>query len=326
MHSADVLNLYAAMFKYVENPSDSVAQQEVIAQVDEVLAGLTEYEASIESTSRIIQTLPLPAMAVINGHTATGTVSTGNTVQLTLTLQNNGSATAHQVRIELQPIAGLQIHAPSSISIDGLASAEQRSINASVLIESGDNTPTLNAHVYTDENPTAIYTIVLQREEGGIIPPPLLPTPDHDNRGGVGGGLGIAFVLMALCIGGVWIYVTNQRRRPVSVGGSLKRPSRAGSSGQAALRILHGSSAGQIIPLSQPSLLIGRSRLCNIILDDLTVSRQHARLQFMNGYWYLQDQNSKTGVYVNGQRISSVTLHSGDQIRIGGTIFEFQLT
>ncbi|MDI6696258.1 MAG: FHA domain-containing protein [Anaerolineales bacterium] len=151
-------------------------------------------------------------------------------------------------------------------------------------------------------------------------------TPGKDEKGNGGGGMGIVFILIALSMGGVWIYVTNQRRRPARTAGMLKQIARQKPSGQAALRVLFGAFTGQIIVLGQSSLLIGRSRMCNIVLADPTVSRQHARLQFMNGYWYLQDQNSKTGVFVNGQRVNAIALRPGDQIRIGETVFEFRLT
>jgi len=58
-------------------------------------------------------------------------------------------------------------------------------------------------------------------------------------------------------------------------------------------------------------------------LADLAVSRQHARLRFAKGRWFIQDVGSHGGTYVNNIRINAVELHHGDRIRIGTTEFEF---
>jgi len=76
-----------------------------------------------------------------------------------------------------------------------------------------------------------------------------------------------------------------------------------------------------------PEMTIGRSRNCNIFLEDLAVSRLHATLRELdNGEYELADNHSATGTFVNGHSIVRVTLHEGDQIQIGATTFTFRIS
>ncbi len=69
---------------------------------------------------------------------------------------------------------------------------------------------------------------------------------------------------------------------------------------------------------------IGRSRSSDIILNFPAVSRNHAVLCFRNDQWRIYDTNSKTGVYVNGQKIDKMTqIVRGDTITLGGISLAF---
>ena len=64
-------------------------------------------------------------------------------------------------------------------------------------------------------------------------------------------------------------------------------------------------------------ILVGRSRKCDILLDDCLVSRSHALFQFRENQLYLKDLTSRNGTYVNQERIEEQVLRPGDQIKIG---------
>ncbi len=65
---------------------------------------------------------------------------------------------------------------------------------------------------------------------------------------------------------------------------------------------------------------IGRSRRCDIFLNDATVSREHAVLLRRDDGWSITDTGSKAGVFVNGEKISGRTnIYLSDKIRIGST-------
>ena len=62
---------------------------------------------------------------------------------------------------------------------------------------------------------------------------------------------------------------------------------------------------------------IGRSSNSNIILDDVTVSRDHAILSVNNQRLKIIDSNSTNGIYVNNEIKSDYELRSGDKIQVG---------
>jgi pSer/pThr/pTyr-binding forkhead associated (FHA) protein len=61
---------------------------------------------------------------------------------------------------------------------------------------------------------------------------------------------------------------------------------------------------------------IGRNPECDIFLDDITVSRKHATITFDEEFKFT-DSGSLNGSYVNNERATSSSLHSGDEIQIG---------
>lgn len=69
--------------------------------------------------------------------------------------------------------------------------------------------------------------------------------------------------------------------------------------------------------------VIGRSKSSDITVALSTVSRNHAVLtRYDDGSWTITDASSKTGTWVNGERVSICALHSGDVISIGGVDME----
>lgn len=67
------------------------------------------------------------------------------------------------------------------------------------------------------------------------------------------------------------------------------------------------------------ALLIGRDKSCHIELADTMVSRIHSKIIMKNGDAYIEDCDSRHGVFVNGLRLSgSRKLSANDEIKIGG--------
>jgi cell division protein FtsW (lipid II flippase) len=65
---------------------------------------------------------------------------------------------------------------------------------------------------------------------------------------------------------------------------------------------------------------IGRSRSCDIVLPDSTVSRDHAVLMRRESGWLITDTNSKAGTFVNGRKASpTARVTPGDVIAVGST-------
>lgn len=70
---------------------------------------------------------------------------------------------------------------------------------------------------------------------------------------------------------------------------------------------------------------IGRSRSSDIVVDDPTVSRSHCVLLRRSDGWFITDTGSKSGTYVNGEKIEERTqLLIDDVIGVGNSEFEFK--
>jgi len=70
---------------------------------------------------------------------------------------------------------------------------------------------------------------------------------------------------------------------------------------------------------------IGRDPGCELMLDNLGVSRRHAQLREVEGRFVIEDLDSTNGVYLNGQQISAAAeVNSGDEIKIGKFLLFFQ--
>src|SRR5437763_2051130 len=74
-----------------------------------------------------------------------------------------------------------------------------------------------------------------------------------------------------------------------------------------------------------PEMTIGRSRDCNIFLEDLAVSRLHVTIhELPDGGFELEDHRSATGTFVNGMRVTRYRLIEGDVVQIGSSRLTFR--
>jgi hypothetical protein len=78
-----------------------------------------------------------------------------------------------------------------------------------------------------------------------------------------------------------------------------------------------GGRVGESFPIAGERMSIGRRPECEVFLDDVTVSRDHALLIHRGESWYLDDCGSLNGTYVNRSRIESHRLEEGDEVQIG---------
>ena len=78
-----------------------------------------------------------------------------------------------------------------------------------------------------------------------------------------------------------------------------------------------GGREGESITLDVDVLTIGRSPHSDLFLDDVTVSRHHARVLRDEGGFWVEDLNSLNGTYVNRKRIEQQRLFDGDELQIG---------
>ncbi|MGI8907655.1 MAG: FHA domain-containing protein [Candidatus Sumerlaeaceae bacterium] len=78
-----------------------------------------------------------------------------------------------------------------------------------------------------------------------------------------------------------------------------------------------GDNVLQTYVFDKDVMSIGRSRDNDVVVENLSVSRNHARVRRQNGKYILTDLNSANGTYVNGVRVSKTEIVNDDVISIG---------
>jgi pSer/pThr/pTyr-binding forkhead associated (FHA) protein len=71
------------------------------------------------------------------------------------------------------------------------------------------------------------------------------------------------------------------------------------------------------VPIGAKPVRIGRSPDNDLVVDNLAVSNDHARVYFESGRLVVEDRGSLNGTFVNDLRVERATLHDGDSIWIG---------
>jgi hypothetical protein len=115
--------------------------------------------------------------------------------------------------------------------------------------------------------------------------------------------------------GSTMIFSNSQRvRDAVEQTGARRRPK--------ALLLVSGRRL--LVPPRGATL--GRSRDCDIVLDDSSISRHHAELRPQGTVWTIEDLGSTNGVRVNGLAVHGAHgLGSGDRIEVGSTEILFEI-
>lgn len=72
------------------------------------------------------------------------------------------------------------------------------------------------------------------------------------------------------------------------------------------------------------SLLLGRSRGCDVVVDDETVSRRHALVTARDGAWRLLDLSSTNGTFLGRAQIGSAVVVPGDVLALGDVLVRLE--
>jgi hypothetical protein len=116
--------------------------------------------------------------------------------------------------------------------------------------------------------------------------------------------------------GQTMIYSTSARTRGPVEESRARRPTRA---------LL--SVGGRRLPVPSEGGVLGRSRDCDIVLEDTGISRHHAELRPGADGWTVTDLGSTNGVRVNGRDVHGAhPLRSGDRLQLGSTDIVFDVS
>ena len=88
----------------------------------------------------------------------------------------------------------------------------------------------------------------------------------------------------------------------------------------------------RLVPVSGPAIddvkdqsMVGRDPSCEIVVTDGSVSRRHARLEKRAGAWWVVDQGSANGTYVNSLKVAEQALKDKQELRFGAMAFRVDL-
>jgi hypothetical protein len=80
---------------------------------------------------------------------------------------------------------------------------------------------------------------------------------------------------------------------------------------------------GRTHRVGKRSVVLGRSRECDVQIEDPNVSRRHAELRQEGSVYWIIDLDSTNGVEVNGRRVKRAKLAPGDTFTVGSTEVTF---
>lgn len=87
------------------------------------------------------------------------------------------------------------------------------------------------------------------------------------------------------------------------------------------LTILEGKYANEYWVLDKESAILGRDDVCDIVIPERQVSRQHVRIFVEQNQYHIEDLDSRNGTWLNGQRLEGAhELFDGDEIQLALTI------
>jgi two-component system, NtrC family, response regulator GlrR len=86
-----------------------------------------------------------------------------------------------------------------------------------------------------------------------------------------------------------------------------------------------GPLGGTELPLEQERVTLGRGAGSAVVLDDASVSNQHAALELTGAGFRIRDLGSTNGVRVNGGRVAASDLKHGDHLEIGSLSFRYRV-
>lgn len=108
------------------------------------------------------------------------------------------------------------------------------------------------------------------------------------------------------------------RRTAISI--ASERPA---ASGPPCLVIISGDDMGRRFELGVAEVSIGRADNCTICVNTDQVSRKHCTVQHILGKYFIVDNRSTNGTFVNEQKVERAKLLDGDQIRVGKTVLKY---
>ena len=82
---------------------------------------------------------------------------------------------------------------------------------------------------------------------------------------------------------------------------------------------------GEAIVVDADEALVGREANCNVVVPHPSVSRRHALIKRKQDVFFVVDQGSANGTFVDSKRIVDATLKDGGVLRFGSASFKVEI-
>jgi pSer/pThr/pTyr-binding forkhead associated (FHA) protein len=84
-------------------------------------------------------------------------------------------------------------------------------------------------------------------------------------------------------------------------------------------------TSGEPIVLHKETSVVGRDPASDVVVADGSVSRKHARLDRRGELWFVVDNGSANGTFLDSQRVSEAPLRNGQELRFGAVPFVVEI-
>jgi hypothetical protein len=83
---------------------------------------------------------------------------------------------------------------------------------------------------------------------------------------------------------------------------------------------------GDDLVVDQDRAVVGREPTCDVVIEHGSVSRKHAVLERRAGGWFVVDQGSANGTFLDSVRVAEGGLRQGQELRFGAAAFRVELS
>lgn len=165
--------------------------------------------------------------------------------------------------------------------------------------------------------------------DAAAAPAPVQPAPES----GMPGWLLPVLALGVLLIGGG--LMMRRSPAPATAGSPAQRSAAAAATvvqpappaaQKATLVVTEGSLKGNRFEIESGGLTIGRDpSVCQIVLSEASVSREHAVIRPNGGSWVIKNLSGTNPTYVNDRAIQETGLKKGDKVKVGDSVFTMEV-
>lgn len=296
--------LYVYLIGWFADPDEGSNRQLVLDQIEALKEATTNYETDLTQALPYVENVATQPSVLVSDYSFADLI-VGQTATLQVKLSNPAPEVAEGVSVIVEPGSSAKVVSETQFHVGSLAGGD------SVIVE-------IPVTPLKEQGSLSLSTIVSNGSGTWRV---IGFEAVSRSRQPSGGGLVFVSLLLVLAATAMYVFSRARRKQLVAAGvGPTGSPVPPGAS----LVILGGFSGGKTISVSGTAFTIGRSTDSALRLNKSDISRRHAVIRYARGRWFIQDQNTTTGTFVNGRRVTATALSNGDVIRVGDVEMRFR--